>query len=380
MTRFRHVSVREFHLKRAWTGFASAVSLHAHTHHSREAMVDLPSYIIKIPFVPRILERELENFANESGDRIDFFNGWWHPPVTPRQVFDAEARQIEERFGLSPIVSVTDHDEIAANLELQAMYAESRAPISLEWTVPYRCGYFHLGVHNLPRASATEWYERLEGLSAGIPGETLSDLLEDLNADDNVLVVFNHPCWDLAGVGARQHHSAVREFLRRFSKYIHAVEYNGYRCLKENTSARTLAADIGLPIVSGGDRHGCAVNSVLNITSSRSFPEFAREVREGVSHIVVMPEYRRHLTARMIASVADVLRNSRRSASPPQRWTERVSWTSNGRIRRLSLHWPTGGPFLVRSAVSVFQIVASPIVLPFVTAALDRLDPEGAGA
>jgi hypothetical protein len=67
---------------------------------------------------------------------------WWHPPVGPRQVFESEVQQIEQRFGLSSIVSVTDHDDIAAGIELQGMYALRRAPISFEWTVPYGDGFF----------------------------------------------------------------------------------------------------------------------------------------------------------------------------------------------------------------------------------------------
>jgi hypothetical protein len=378
--RSRHVSVKEFDPRRAWTGLTSGVSLHAHTHHSRETLADVHPYIRQVPIVAAMLERRLEDFADARDGAPDFSKGWWNPPVTPRQVFDGEVEQIERRFGLAPIVSITDHDDIAANLELQALYAERCAPISFEWTVPYRRGYFHLGVHNLPRRRATRWFHRLAEFSRGTAGEDLGEILEDLHANRDVLVVFNHPCWDLAAVGENEHQTMLVEFMAAFGRYLHAVEFNGYRSRRENNRVRTLGSETGLPLISGGDRHGRAVNAVVNVTTARSFAEFVHEVRDGVSHVVVMPEYRQHLVARMLACAADVFRHYRRFPDERRRWTDRVSWISHGRVRPLSAHWPTGGPFWLRSSIRTFQVIASPVVLPIVTAALDRLDPERTGA
>jgi hypothetical protein len=380
MTATRRSSIVEFDDKRTWADFRSAGSLHAHTHHSREVMSDLTTYLLKIPLVGLILRRELQAFTERTGDTVDFSNGWWHPPVTPREVFDGEVQQIERRFGLFPLVSVTDHDDITATVQLRGMYAERCAPISFEWTVPFHAGYFHLGVHNLPSATASDWFDRLAAFTAGQQGETLEDLLAGLNAMPEVLLVLNHPCWDLAGVGAAAHKTALAAFMTGAGRCVHAVEFNGYRSRNENNQARALAAAFDLPVVSGGDRHGCAANAVLNVTASQSFAELTSEIRDGVSLVVVMPEYRQHLAARTMACAADVLR--RYPWFPPGRrhWTDRVSWRSDGGVRPLSFHWPTGGPIWVRSAIGTFQVVASPIVLPLVRAALDRVDPEGTGA
>lgn len=119
-------------------GFSTGVSLHAHTHHSRESMTDVPEVMGRIPLIGRNLERELQACLAPDGAALDFSRMWWHPPVSPREVFESEADQIEGRLGLSALVSVTDHDDIAAGLELQTLYAQRRAPISVEWTVP--CG------------------------------------------------------------------------------------------------------------------------------------------------------------------------------------------------------------------------------------------------
>src|SRR5262245_31726263 len=141
------VSYREFDDRQNWHPFKAVVSLHSHTHHSREVMASLPQYFARIPLVASCFQRQQQMSVERTGDALDLSKGWWHPPVSPRQVFESEVDQIETRFSLSPIVSLTDHDDIAAGIELQAMYAWRRAPISAEWTVPYDDGYFHLGVH-----------------------------------------------------------------------------------------------------------------------------------------------------------------------------------------------------------------------------------------
>ena len=46
---------------------------------------------------------------------------------------------------------------------------------------------------------------------------------------------------------------------------------NGYRSWRENRDVCLLAHTWRLPIVSGGDRHGRAPNSLLNLTRARTF-------------------------------------------------------------------------------------------------------------
>src|SRR5262249_38490559 len=140
------VSLREYDHHADWTPFLTAVSLHSHTSHSREIMADLPGYIAQIPLLNVYFERELQSKEAREGSPADFTKGWWRPPVSPRGVFDSEATQIDSRFGLHSIVSVTDHDNIQSGLDLQQLYASGRAPIAFEWSVPYGEGFFHLGV------------------------------------------------------------------------------------------------------------------------------------------------------------------------------------------------------------------------------------------
>jgi hypothetical protein len=367
-------SVRELHEVGDLTGCASVVSLHAHTHHSRESITDVPQYVVQIPLLGKRLERELRACVDSDGQAFDLSKGWWHPPVSARDVFESEAAQIERRFGLAALVSITDHDDITAGLELQRLYANCRAPISFEWTVPHGQGFFHLGIHNLPPATAKAWFVRLASIAAQPLADDVFAALDDLCAIEDVLVVFNHPMWDLACVGADEHRRALRTFLDEYGSRLHALELNGYRSWKENVSVRPLANATGLPLISGGDRHGTEPNALLNLTAAESFAEFVAEIRRGISHLVVMPEYRRHLTTRILSSTADVLRRYRSYPAGRQHWTDRVSCDLAGSVRPLSSRWPHGGPLLVRSAIRAINVVTSPVVWPVVRAAFELTD------
>ena len=62
-----------------------------------------------------------------------------------------------------------------------------------------------------------------------------------------------------------------------------------------------LGAVMGIPVISGGDWHGCEANAVLNLSQAGSFEEFVQEVREEKrSEIVLMPQYFEPLPLRLI--------------------------------------------------------------------------------
>ena len=115
---------------------------------------------------------------------------------------------------LAAFVSVTDHDDIRAGIELQDSDANRRTPVSFEWTVPYGRGFFHIGVHNLPVSSAHEWFARLNAFTRHESRESLSDVFAGLKGLSGALVVFfRYLLWDLAGVGVDEHTRQLRRFL-----------------------------------------------------------------------------------------------------------------------------------------------------------------------
>jgi len=363
----RHVSVWHHERTSRWREFTAGVSLHAHTSYSREVLADLPRYLVQIPILGSRVERELRTAV-----KIDFSKGWWHPPVSPQEVFESESTQIEQRLELSALVSLTDHDDIRAGVDLQRMYAQRQAPVGFEWTVPYGPGYFHLGVHNLPPGEASSWFRRLAAFTADPDPTRLGGLLDELSAARDILVVLNHPWWDLADVGAKAHAAMLDHFLEAHGDRMHALELNGYRSRAENDRVRVLADEVDLPVISGGDRHGCAPNAMVNLTSATTFAEFVDEVRNGCSRVLMMPEYRQNLLLRTLASASDVMRHY--PVHPVGRhWTERVSYDDDG--RPLSCVWPKGGPFWVRSSVAVLHLLTSPLLRPMTEVAFRTMDP-----
>jgi hypothetical protein len=261
-------------------------------------------------------------------------------------------------------VSITDHDNIGAGLELRDTHPAMAVPLSFEWTVPYRQGFFHLGVHNLPRDSACALFRRLCQYTRTAEAGRLPALLAEVTGDRRTLVVLNHPLWDLAGVGAADHVILVRQFLSDYGSHIHALELNGYRSWPENRGVMTLARTWQRPTISGGDRHGCAPNTLLNLTTATSFDDFVHDIREDKRSVVlVMPAYREALVARKLMVAADAMREYPSYPVGRQQWTERVSYEQQGTVRRLSNNWPTGGPFWVRAAVRSFQLATRPPLL-----------------
>ena len=356
--------IREYVDRRSVAGFATAVSLHAHSDCSKENMSDVAPYFERIPFVAHLVRRELDAYEQRNHEAVDFSKAWWHPPVDASTVLNAERRQISERLGLAALVSITDHDTIRANLALRAADGDESVPVSFEWTVPYETGYFHLGVHNLPPACATDVFEQLWRHSTAPQRGRLADLLSSLNDESDTLVVFNHPLWDLAGVGAVAHVCLVRDFMRECGAFIHAFELNGYRAWRENEGVRSLGGEYGLPLVSGGDRHGRDANALLNLTRAKSFGEFAREIRERrQSTVLVMPEYRHSLVARKLSTARDAMRDYP-GYEGRCRWVDRVWSAHTGRPLPLADEWGDGGPLWVRLAVRTFLLSATDIFLP----------------
>ena len=103
------------------------------------------------------------------------------------------------------MVSITDHDTINAPMLLRTIPSARQIPVSVEWSAPYGDQSFHLGVHNLPSARAAEWMAALAAYTAHPGDRRLTEILAALNAEPNVLVVFNHPMWDLYLVGREKH-------------------------------------------------------------------------------------------------------------------------------------------------------------------------------
>src|SRR4051812_23407459 len=241
--------------------FQTGISLHSHTNQSKETLDFLANlgsrYSIIRPFLARLEHRS----HARHGVRVNYASSYWTPPMTPRLAFDLESQQVQ-KLGLNSMVSITDHDNIEAPMLLRTVPSARRIPVSVEWSVPYAgMQDFHLGIHNLPSGSARQWMSTLAEFTGNPSDARLKEILIALNEDRNVLVVFNHPMWDLFLIGEERHRYMVNEFLQKFGCWLHALELNGLRNWEENRDTRRLAERWNMVLISGGDRHGVEPNA-----------------------------------------------------------------------------------------------------------------------
>jgi hypothetical protein len=333
----------------------TGVSLHCHTQYSKEMLDFVPHYAEKLPVISYFWKKERDRYLEREGKGIDFSTAFWSPPMTEEDVFRIEKAQMNDA-GLEAIVSLSDHDSIDANLKLNEQNANAVAPISLEWTVPFEYGFFHVGVHNLPKDRAIEITKTLLDYTFGEnpTDERLHEMFSMLSAIPEVLVVLNHPIWDIEMVGKERHEALLKNFLKEHGRWIHAFEINGFRSWSENKAVIEMAEALGIPLVTGGDRHGCKPNTVINLTNSKTFAEFAEEIRvDKRSEVVLMPEYKQPLHSRQLQSFSEILKLYPEFPEGRRKWFDRVHFdTGDGHgLRQLSVHWKRGGPSWLRWAI-----------------------------
>jgi hypothetical protein len=304
--------------------FRAGVSLHSHTMYSEESLETIAHYTAQVPCLNRAIGFEGAEFQAE-GERLDFRYAFWTPPLSPRQACRLEERQIEAQFQLPSIVSITDHDDIRAGTLLQVLDRFRHAPISTEWTMPFAETFFHLGVHNILRRDASAIMQELTEFTLSPRDEKLAGILGMLRSYPDILVVLNHPLMDEKGIGRCQHAEILGRLLSRHGASFDALEVNGLRCWKENQQVVRLAQQTGLPVISGGDRHGLEPNAILNLSQATTLVEFVHEVRyKRMSHVVFMSQYQWPLKLRLLRTIVDIVRDYPKSFGGRRTWTERV--------------------------------------------------------
>ena len=347
-------------------GFATGVSLHSHTNQSKETLDFISELSKDWGFLQPVMRWAERRSVRMTGIAPDYARSYWTPPLTPSLAFDLERRQIEDKLQIQGLVSITDHDDIQAPMLLRTVAASRHIPVSVEWTVPFGVTAFHLGIHNLPSATGSRWMERLAEFTA-MPVETrapkmLTEMLAELDELPGVLIVFNHPLWDLYRVGKERHEVLVNEFLAVNGQYVHALELNGLRDWKENREVSTLAGKWNQLVISGGDRHGIEPNANVNLTRAKSFNEFVYEVRrERQSHVLFMPQYAEPWKHRILQSTLAAIRNYPDFPEGSRLWDERVYHPdADGVMQPLSALWTTGkAPAICLAALSMVRMMGA---------------------
>lgn len=325
--------------------YSTAVSLHSHTNQSKETLDFLANLGNQYPLLRPMLARYERRARERYNTRVNYSAAYWTPPLTPRLAFDLESGQIANQLGVMPLVSITDHDTIAAPMLLRTVTSARHIPVSVEWSAPFGGDQaFHLGIHNLPSDSGAAWMKTFADYTANPDEKRLTEILAALHALPNVLIVFNHPMWDLYLIGADRAAQRVQDFLAANHAFIHALELNGLRHWEENRSVKRLAQKWNKLLISGGDRHGLEPNANVNLSHAATFTEFVHEVRyEGRSHVLFMPQYAQPWKHRILQSTIDAIRDYPDSPLGSRTWDDRV-WhpAQDGTMRPLRELWVSG--------------------------------------
>ena len=197
--------------------------------------------------------------------------------------------------------------------------------------------------------------------------EKLHEAFSLLNSIPEILLVLNHPLWDIELVGKEKHAHLLKNFIKEHGRWIHAFEINGFRLWSENKAVIEMAEALGYPIVTGGDRHGCQPNTVINLTNSRTFDEFVEEIRvDRRSEVVLMPEYKQPLHSRQMQSFAEILKHYPEFPEGRKNWFDRIYTDSGDGLgtRPMSVYWSNGGRTWLRWAIWTLGVFGSPKMRP----------------
>lgn len=348
---------------RAADEYPTAVSLHSHTNQSKETLDFLANLGNQMPILRPILSFYERRSREQHNIPINYATAYWTPPLTPRLAFDLESGQIAQKLGLMPLVSITDHDTIAAPMLLRTVTSARHIPVSVEWSAPFGGDQaFHLGIHNLPSDTGAYWMKVFEEYTTNPDEKRLTEILAALHALPNVLIIFNHPMWDLYLIGAAKAAQRVQEFLAANHEFMHAFELNGLRPWEENRQVKRLAQRWNKLLISGGDRHGREPNANVNLTHAGSFTEFVHEVRyEGSSHILFMPQCAQPWKHRILESTLDAIRDYPDFPLGSRKWDERVWHTGRGgAMQPASELWPNGKiPLAINFVIKSVRLMGS---------------------
>ena len=350
--------------KKFHTRFRTGISLHSHTLHSHESLDFIGRATANIPWLSGAIRKQREKYRALKGREVDLSRAWWTPPYSALRACKLEKSQIENTLDRDALVSLTDHDNIDAGLQLSFLDETRECPVSVEWTVPFRQTFFHLGLHNLPAQEARAIMRGLAAITANPLESRIGPMLDWLASMPEVLIVFNHPLWDEKHNGAPVHRASVAAFLLQFGHSIHALELNGLRPWAENHTVVQLAKTLNKPLVSGGDRHGKEPNACVNLTNAKSFSEFVEEIRhDGWSDVLFMSHYREPFKLRIVQNLCDILENDERHSLGWRHWSDRVFYLADdGSTRSVRQLWGSNFPSVINRFVGLMDLARHPRV------------------
>lgn len=341
------------------SSFRTGVSLHSHTKHSLEGLGFIGRFLQEHRILRSWIARQADDCKRRSGIHIDFNRAYWTPPLTAELAYELESGQIEA-LGLQAIVSLSDHDNIEAATLLRQSPQSDAVPVSVEWTVPFGHAVFHLGIHNMPPCCAEDLMSAMLQCTAAADERQILDLLHELREMRSLLIVFNHPVWNFTGASRSAFDFELNRFLQAAAPCIDAFELNGMRSSEENRRVVRLAVEWNQILISGGDRHACEPNGILNLTNAADFPEFIDEIRHGrQSTVLIMPQYQQPLNWRFYQGFTQVIRDYPEYPEGQRQWDQRTFHPDlSGEIAPLSELWPKGSPGFLKKIFALAALAA----------------------
>ena len=113
--------------------FRTAVSLHSHTlQHSKESLDFVERGTANTPWLCGAIRKQKAKYRATKGRELDLKRAWWTPPLSADRAWDLERRQIEQKLDRGALVSIADHDNIEAGINLHALDEMRDCPISIE--------------------------------------------------------------------------------------------------------------------------------------------------------------------------------------------------------------------------------------------------------
>ena len=216
----------------------------------------------------------------------------------------------------------------------------------------------------MPASRAVDWMKEFEEYTTNKKPRNLRELPAELNGQQCVLVVWNHPYWDAESIGPEERRKSLDSFLEKSLPFLHALESNGMRSRREDREALRLGTMLGVPVVSGGDRHGSEANAVWNLSRAQSFEEFVGEVgKQKHGGILLMSQFVEPLQLRLMENAWHALADAPGKAGR-RHWMSRVFLEVDGKAAALSQFTGTRFHRVIDKFRRVLGLVVNPVLRP----------------
>lgn len=283
--------------------FPTLVCLHTHSCHSTENLASL-NWVMNLPYMRPLKGVLRRAFGLPAAEVVDYRLLCYNPPFRPLEIWRMEAASAAALGVGRMLLAITDHDEVAGGVELlqQLPDRESELALGEELSIRFENAVFHLGVTGLPADRVGALHAALQAHARNHDLDAVFDTLASLPC----LTVLNHPLLDWGGGTIAA--APVLTLLRQYGWAIDALEINGMRTPPENEAVVALGAEVGKPLVGGGDSHLLLASSALCATNATTYAEFIADVKAGETQVLVTPGYflplRWRLTLRVLSFIA----------------------------------------------------------------------------